>query len=444
MRYAAGILFLVIAALPFAAILTPRGDTSPPSAAPSTEETIAILSPHRREVRLEYSRGFSDWMMKHHQRRASVRWLDVGGTSKLLKELESRFATAPDNPGVDLLFGGGVDPYLRAARENWLERLDVPSESLADIPPACAGAPVFDPNGLWYGVALSGFGILYNAPLIKRLKLSPPENWEDLGRPEYFTWVGSGDPRSSGSVHMCYEIILQAYGFEKGWALITRICGNVRNFGEAGGTVPREVASGDIAAGMVIDQYANTIVQTVGSDSAVFVLPRRTTMIGPDAIGLIRGSRHRELARLFVEFALSPAGQRILYQPAGVNGQKHSLYRMPVARSAYRDASAPGPDPYSFPAALQFDSGKGARRWNVVNDLMGVWLIDAHAELCAAWKRTIESGCPPDRLALLCAPPLDEKELETMAEAWKDPRRKQDITRSWARAAHDRYSRLAR
>jgi ABC-type Fe3+ transport system substrate-binding protein len=345
---------------------------------------------------------------------------------------------------VDLLFGGGVDPYLRAARENWLDRLDLPLESLADIPATCAGAPVFDPNGQWYGVALSGFGILYNAPLVRRLKLPPPEDWDDLGRPEYFTWVGSGDPRSSGSVHMCYEIILQAYGFEKGWALITRICGNVRNFGEAGGTVPREVASGDIAAGMVIDQYANTIVQTVGSDSAVFVLPRRTTMIGPDAIGLIRGSRHRELARLFVQFALSPEGQRILYQPAGVNGQTHSLYRMPVARSAYRGGSAPAPDPYSFPAALQFDSGKGSRRWSVVNDLMGVWLIDAHAELRAAWKRTISLGCPPDRLVPLCAPPLEENELETMAEAWKDPRRRQDIMRSWARAAHDRYSALAR
>ena len=442
MRYAAGVLFALIAALPFFAMIHRRAPTAP-AATVAEADTLTILSPHRREVRQEYSRAFAQWMRERQGRRVDIRWLDVGGTSKILKEVESRFATSPDDPGLDLLFGGGVDPYLRAIRQNWLAPLDVSSNVLAAIPATCAGAPVYDPDRRWFGVALSGFGILYNRPLVTRLKLPPPSHWDDLARPEYFSWIGSGDPRSSGSVHMCYEIILQAYGFEKGWSLLTRLCANIRNFGEAGGTVPREVASGDIAAGMVIDQYAQTVIQTVGSDCMTFVLPRQTTMIGPDAIALVRGSRQKELARLFVEFALSPEGQRLLYQPAGVNGQTHALYRMPVVRALYRDPQAPKPDPYEIPAGFDFSNDKASRRWNTLNDLMGVWLIDAHSDLCAAWKRLIAKGCPPERVAALCAAPLTEKELESLAETWKDSRRKQDIMKNWALAARERCTRLA-
>jgi iron(III) transport system substrate-binding protein len=441
MRTTTGAVFLLIAALPYLAMF--RGDRAPAAPPAPAADTVTIISPHRREVRREYSRGFRAWMRERTGRAADIRWLDVGGTSKIMKELESRFGTSPDAPGVDLMFGGGVAPFLMAAGENWLAPLDVPAEILAGIPATCAGAPVYDPGRRWYGVALSGFGILYNRPLVERLRLPVPESWEDLGRPEYCAWVGSGDPRSSGSVHMCYEIILQACGFEQGWALITRLCANVRNFGESGGTVPREVAAGDIAAGMVIDQYAQTVIQAVGEGQLVLVLPRRATVIGPDAIALLRGAPNPELARRFVEFALAPEGQRLLFQPAGTNGQGRALYRMPVAAALYAEPGAPRPNPYDFAAGLTYDDRLSSRRLALLNDLMGIWLIDAHADLQRAWKAVIARGCPPDLVARLCAPPVSEKELETLAEAWKDSRRKQEITRRWAMAARARYRELA-
>jgi ABC-type Fe3+ transport system substrate-binding protein len=440
-RYITGFLFFVIAGLPYLAMLWSGRTVS--DLPPQDAETLFIMSPHRREVRLEYGRGFDKWMKEKHGRRARIQWLDAGGTAKILKDIESRFATSPNAPGVDLMFGGGVAPYLTASEQGWLEQVDIPPEALQAIPDTCAGAPTYDANRRWFGVALSGFGILYNRPLVERLRLPVPEDWQALGKPEYYSWVGSGDPRSSGSVHMCYEIILQAYGFEKGWDLITRICANVRGFGEAGGTVPREVGVGEIAAGMVIDQYAQTVVNSIGSDWLVFVLPRQTTVIGPDAIGVIRGTKSPELSRLFVEYVLSVEGQRILFQPAGVNGQKFSLYRMPVVAELYKDPHAPQNNPYDYPAGLKYDDTKGSQRWNAVNDLMGVWLIDAHADLRRAWKRVIELGCPSDLMAQLCAAPVTEDELKALGAAWKDPRRKQEITQQWSKSAKERYARLA-
>jgi hypothetical protein len=154
---------------------------------------------------------------------------------------------------------------------------------------------------------------------------------------------------------------------------------------------------------------------------------------------MLRGSRNPELCRLFVEYALSEPGQRLLYQPAGTNGQRHALYRMPVVRARYADPDAPKPDPYDFPAGFTYDNDLGTRRWNILNDLMGVWLIDAHPDLRHAWSRIIALGCPADRLAELCAAPLSDNELNALLPRWKDPRYRQDVMQQWSHAARDRY-----
>ena len=441
-KYAAAIVFLIVASLPY--LFMAGGGPEAPQDDVRAEDTLVIISPHRREVRLEYSRAFSQWMKRRHRREVRIRWLDVGGTSKVMKDLETRFATTPDAPGVDILFGGGVDPYLRAAERGWLARLSPPPEILDGIPPRCAGFPVYDPDGRWFGVAMSGFGILYNRPLLSRVDLPVPVTWEDLGSPEFASWVGSGDPRSSGSVHMCYEIILQAYGFERGWHLITRLCANVRRFGESGGTVPREVAAADVAAGMVIDQYAQAVIDAVGKDFLVFVLPRGLTMINPDAIGVLKAADHPVLAREFVNFVLSPAGQRILYQKPGKGGQRFSLHRLPVRRHLYDETGAPETNPYAYRGDFQYSSRIGSQRWRLVNDMIGTWLIDAHADLSAAWQAVNSAGNPADLVSRLCANPIPRTSWQSLSRTWKDPRRRLRTKSRWGRVARQRYRAVRR
>ncbi|MBN2302816.1 MAG: extracellular solute-binding protein [Lentisphaerae bacterium] len=439
MRYLSSILFLVVAALPYISML-PRniGNTRQPQA----DEKLIIISPHRREVEQEYSRGFYEWMLTRYNRRVQIEWLDVGGTSKIMKDLESRYASNPHSPGVDLLFGGGITPYYQALEHDWLRKTDLPNDVLSPVPAICAGAPVYDPDMRWFGVALSGFGIIYNRILINRLGMSVPETWEALGRPEYLSWIASGDPRSSGSVHMCYEIILQVYGFEDGWRLITRICANVRRFGESGGVVPREVASGDVVAGMVIDQYAQTVIDSIGSDALGFILPRDATVIGADAVAVLQGAPSPELAELFIRYILSEEGQRILFQNKGVNGQRNSLHRLPVIKSLYNQPDAPQSRPYDYTGDFVYDNAKGGRRWNLINDMIGVRLIDAHSDLVQAWKAVVETGMHPELVSALCAPPMPESQFDELAKRWNDPRERVTITLAWANEATRLYNNI--
>lgn len=443
MRYISGILFVIIACLPYASIIWHGKEASKTSTAGEAKETISIISPHRREIRLEYSRGFREWMQKRYSRNVDIRWLDAGGTSKILKELESRYATSPDAPGIDLLFGGGIAPYYTAIEKGWLAKSEPPKEILAAIPPTCAGAAVYDPQHRWFGVALSGFGILYNKPLIKRLNLPAPETWEDLARPEFLSWISSADPRASGTVHVSYEIILQAYGFEKGWSLLTRICANVRNFNEGSSVAARDIAIGDVAAGMVIDQYAQTVIASFGNDAVEFVLPKGVTIVSADAIGLMRGAPSPALASLFIEYALSEEGQRLLYQPAGTSGQRFSINRLPVRLDLYTAKDAPVTRPYEFQGGFAYDETKGMRRWKLVNDLVGTWLIDSHDDLVKAWQAVIRSGMNPEMVTRLCIPPVSADRLDALAEQINDSRQAREAIKQWANEAKTRYREIS-
>lgn len=450
-RILAALLFLGVAAMPFAI----RKNSPAGTASPSGGAVLSIISPHSREVRQEYDRAFGAWLEEGGMEPMRLRWLDVGGTSKMLKDLESRFKTGGGASGADLMFGGGLDPYLRASESGWLSAAILPEDVVADIPPLCAGVPVCDPKSLWYGVALSGFGVIYNRSLLARIGLPEPESWEDLAMPRFFSWVGSGDPRSSGSVHMCYEIILQAYGFGNGWGIITRLCANVRAFGESGGAAPREVMAGDVAAGMAIDQYARRAVSSLDMaltaagrvdecPSLGFRLPDKATVITPDCIAMLRGTARPEKAALFIRFALSEEGQRILFRPAGEKGQLRSLHRMPVMRRLYSEAGGPSPDPYATKASIRYDDAKGRRRWRVINDLIGKWCIDAHVDLAEAWRMVVAAGAPSALTARLCEAPLSEDELEKLASMWDDPRFRVETLARWASEARTRYRAVAR
>src|SRR5207302_9036338 len=134
-----------------------------------------------------------------------------------IRYIGARFESNPEGIGIDILFGGGTDIFLRFADQGLLEAIEMPPSVLGKrIRPHLNGIPLYDSRGRWYGPILSSFGILYNREVLKRIGQPEPRHWADLGEPGLCGWVSSGEPRMTGSVHMVYEIILQGRGWDKG------------------------------------------------------------------------------------------------------------------------------------------------------------------------------------------------------------------------------------
>ncbi|MCK5327741.1 MAG: ABC transporter substrate-binding protein, partial [Candidatus Latescibacteria bacterium] len=203
---------------------------------------VIIVSPHWEGIQTEFERGFEQFSEARTGERIRVEWLDQGGTSAMLRFVKSEFAARPEGIGIDMMFGGGVDPYLELRRLNLMHPYRLPEDILDKIAPRIGGMPMYDPDYHWYGATLAGFGIIFNKAVLNMIHLPEPKTWEDLGDPRLLTWVGSADPRSSGSVHMAYEIILQAFGWEKGmggahaaWSQRAEFYEGVQSIGEGRG-----------------------------------------------------------------------------------------------------------------------------------------------------------------------------------------------------------------
>ena len=162
---------------------------------PKTDKLV-ILSPHWEGIRSEFTRAFKEYYQKIYGKSVDVEWLDQGGTADILRFIKSEFIKHPNGINVDLLFGGGTDPYLELVKLNLLQPYKVPKTVLQNIPAEFQGSPVYDKQYRWYGAALSGFGILRNEWIISRLQLPNATTWSDLTNYRLKGWIGSADPRT--------------------------------------------------------------------------------------------------------------------------------------------------------------------------------------------------------------------------------------------------------
>jgi ABC-type Fe3+ transport system substrate-binding protein len=289
------------------------------------------------------------------------------------------------------MYGGGSDPFIKIASEGYFAPYKLPDEILSQIPKDLAGVPMYDSSYMWYGAALSGFGIMYNKPVLQKLGLPQPKTWIELASPASVGWVSAADTRQSGSTHMAYEIILQGYGWEKGWQVITQIGANTKSFPASSTDVPPTVSKGDAAYGLTIDYYAWAEIAKNGADKIGYVLPEGLTVVNPDSIAIIKGAPNMDLAQRFEEFVLSDAGQSLWMLPAGAAGgpQKDTLGRMSVLPALYvklGSKSIVPVNPFNLKSALNYNATTASAHFAVINDLIGSMIIDEHDALLAAWN----------------------------------------------------------
>ena len=409
------------------------------------QDRLVLLSPHWKGIEDEFERAFKANYLRESGRSVELEWLDVGGTSEVLRFIRSEFNNKPEGIGIDIFFGGGLEPYLGLKKEGLLRPYTLPQELLKNIPSQLGGVPLYDPDHTWYGATLAGFGIMYNKVVLKLAKLPTITTWEGLASPAAFGWVGSSDPRKSGSVHMMYEIILQAYGWEKGWRIITGLGANARNFTNAATQTPKDVATGEVAYGLAIDFYAWAQVNEAGADKIGFVMPENLTIINPDGIGILKGAPNPSVAEAFIRFVMSPTGQKLWLLARGSPGgpQKFQLNRFSVLPSLYALSArhtAVELNPFSWRSNFVFDEKLSSARYGIVNDLVGVMVIDSKELLTQAWKRGLALRLSEEEWQRLGAMPVTEAEaLDLATTQWTDPVLRNQKLNEWSEFALEKY-----
>jgi iron(III) transport system substrate-binding protein len=233
-----------------------------------------------------------------------------------------------ERPKIDVWFGGTADPHLQAAEQGLLQEYRSPQlASLHTWAQTAASASGYRTNGLYSEV----LGIAYNTEILARKKLAPPKCWKDLAKAEYKGEVQIANAQSSGTSYVAIATFVQIMGEDAAFAFMKAMHPNVSSYSRQGLGPIKAVAKGE--AGLSVSFLHNAAQEAELKFPVKYLTPCEGTGYSVGAISIVKGAPHLEEAKKFVEWALSPAGQKV----AATSGS----YQFPSHRSTPVPEGAP-------------------------------------------------------------------------------------------------------
>ena len=327
--------------------------------------TVTVLTSFPKELTTAYQKAFE---AKNPGIKVEILNKNTVAAIAYVREL-------PAGQRPDVMWASAPDAFEVLARNQLLQPAP---ETKNDAAPAKIGNyPLNDPQGLYYGQALAGYGMMWNTRYLNANKLTPPKEWKDLTKPEYFGHVAISSPSRSGTTQLTVETILQGEGWEQGWAQLLEMMGNAAAVTERSFGVPDGVNNGQYGIGIVIDFFG--LAGKYSGFPVDFVYPSMTAVV-PANIALIAGGKNVEEAKKFMAFTMSAEGQQLLFDP--------KISRLPILPYSQLKAPADYPDPQEVAkrAKVQFDSKLSSDRYQVVTSLFDQMVTFRLKELQATTK----------------------------------------------------------
>ncbi|MBA4393520.1 MAG: hypothetical protein C0407_08200 [Desulfobacca sp.] len=215
-------------------------------------------------------------------------------------------------PRADVFWGGEGTLFDNLAKEGLLDKVQLPDKLWNEIPAEIGkpvGLPLKDPKKFWVGTMLEPYGIIYQPKLLKRLGVEI-KDWEDLLNPKLKGQIAQCTPDRSSSSHASYEVILQTYGWEKGWEWLKKLAANTGIFTARSRDVPNVVAKGEFAVGFAVPSYM-AFAEVLNGYEVKYVYPKNAYLT-PEPMAVLKGAPHPKAAHAFIEFLLSEEGQKLV------------------------------------------------------------------------------------------------------------------------------------
>lgn len=365
-------------------------------------DTISVITSFPKELTEAYKKAYE---VKYPGDKVEILNKNTSAGIAYVRE-----QTAGSRPEV--FWASAPDAFEVLASGKLLQKVD---SGNPNIPAKVGSYPINDPEGLYKGQALAGYGIMWNTRYTKANKLPDPKEWADLMAPVYFGHVAISSPSRSGTTHLTLETILQGEGWDKGWNQVLRIAGNCAAITERSFGVPDGVSNGQFGVGLVVDFFG--LAPKNSGFPVEFVYPSVTAIV-PANIALINGAKNAEAGKRFIQFTLSDEGQALLLDK--------KISRLPVLPSMYAKAPAGYPNPFAgtIKAKVNFDSELSESRYYVVSSMFDQIITFRHKELAAATKAIHEAD---KRLGGKANAQLDEARKLTFTSPLSDAQTKDKV-----------------
>jgi iron(III) transport system substrate-binding protein len=247
---------------------------------------VVLYSPHGRDQLTLLEQAF-----EAQRPDIDVRWLDMGS-----QEILDRVRFERVNPQADVWFGGptttfdlGVrDSLLQPYRPAWADRV---------------GPNGIGPKDLYWPVYRTPVVIAYNKRVVSAAEA--PHDWDDVLAPRWRDKIVIRDPMASGTMRAIWGLVLirsirETGDTSAGVAWLRRLDASTKTYALNPAILDAKLAR---AEGLVTLWDLPDIL--IGRSKGLpfgYTFPRSGTVVIDDAIALVRGSRHPDAARAFIDF----------------------------------------------------------------------------------------------------------------------------------------------
>jgi iron(III) transport system substrate-binding protein len=214
------------------------------------------------------------------------------GTGSLMQRIKAEAA----NPQADIFMDGGLgtlatykdnfEPYKSPEAKNY------PKEMIGE-------------DDRWLGVVALVHSFLVNTRAIKGAPV--PQTWAELLKPEWKGKVIMGNPEQSSSSYAQIWAMHRYFG-KPAFDTLAQVSSVVGT----SAAVSSGVSRGEFPVAVTLEYLAQDYVQN-GARDLVIVYPKDGTLVSYTAVGIVKGAKNRDQARMLYDYIASKEGrERVL------------------------------------------------------------------------------------------------------------------------------------
>ncbi|MFX1562443.1 MAG: ABC transporter substrate-binding protein, partial [Promethearchaeota archaeon] len=345
------------------------------------KQPLRILTPYDTTVQNNLEQAYINSSQAKGQPIIEIEWIKP----------ESFSPTMIPQYEPDLILGGEPWLYNELQKEGLLQKLISTrmQTTLATINDTIGGAPMkgLDSDGdiVWVATTISSYGFTIDKAWLSAKDLQFPTNWENLSSPEFgqFLPIPTISIGNSYFAHTrTYEIILQKFGWEKGWEILTRLIGNTRI---SGNTWPPESNQG-----VYLSNSINGFISMLENPDTEYYIPVNGSIIIGHPIAICKTTNNQEAAEAFIDFILSNEGQS-----RWANLEINLLPVLESALNAY--TGLPSVMLHDFynkakqATSIDFNYSRAFAYENSLKYYFESVLICAHSDLISCWTKLVNA-----------------------------------------------------
>lgn len=328
------------------------------------KDQLGWVGPVYTELADSLNKGFKNYYKKTYGKEVEITFVKPGGWPVCLDKVRA-WGGKPD---ADIFLGAGAPAHEVLKQEGLI--IPYRPENWDKVPAEWHGMKVKDKGDLWTCFAPWIVTNLYNAKVLKKLRLPPPKTWQDLLNPIYRGNIIHTLPYASGTMHETVEIILQAFGEEEGWKFLRSLAAQLARFSTGSTDTTHITSRGEVPIGIAQPQM-NAMVARRDGYPVRDLLPDKTILV-PEAVALLKGAPNPEIGKIFLDWLFSMEGQKAVLNGgyfAARTDIKFSEWEKEGVAMAKHAKKALGTDSFwdLDVGFIEYDLPLATKRWDAVN-----------------------------------------------------------------------------